>query len=401
MTKAEVPETYKTFQKGQVIYKEGQVTPVAYMVKKGAVLLYRTVNNRKVVIAHLKPGQIFGEMGLIMGEPANATAEAQITTECIAFDRVFLQSLLLKSPNPIQRILRHLLEQLQAMHTLVKARPYEDVFLGICQLLELYAQAQGQADPEETRTALKNAVSYAEFCRMAKTVLQVQQNEIDAVLEKLNRVNLVNIRGVKGATYKRDILGQMNKSSEYLRDQIVVITDPMRFMTAARNLKKEMAEEDLTGSNTGMVYLDVEDAAKRAGIEKSVLLRLICQQEIPEGVFSFREKALEDWLENLENDYFTLEGGRWKSWRPMIADDLVGVDNTSLQLAFTNLGQDKLLVLYAAAGEAGKAKIRENVSSKTKTMLDNDVQGLRVDLSEVAAIEAELFALLEKLGKRA
>ena len=35
------PETYKTFQKGQVIFKEGQVNPVAYMVKKGAVRLYR------------------------------------------------------------------------------------------------------------------------------------------------------------------------------------------------------------------------------------------------------------------------------------------------------------------------------------------------------------------------
>jgi len=243
-----VPDSSKTFAKGQIIYREGQSIPVAYMVKKGAVFLYRTVNNRRVVIAHLKPGQIFGEMSLITGEPANATAEAEVHTEVIVFDRIFLQSLLLKSPNPVQRILRHLMEQLRAMHTLVQERPYEDIFLGVCQLLELYAQAQGQTAPDEPRSKLKNAVSLAEFCRVVKTVLLAPQHEIDEVLDRLHRLGLIRVRDVKAATYKTDILGEVSKSTEYLRDQIIVIVDPVRFMADARQLRREMLDQGKIGA---------------------------------------------------------------------------------------------------------------------------------------------------------
>jgi len=392
-----VPESSKTFAKGQIIHREGQSVPVAYMVKKGGVLLYRTVNNRRVVIARLKPGQIFGELSLLLDEPANATAEAEMHSELIVFDRIFLQSLLLKSPNPIQRILRHLIEQLRTMHSLVQERPYEDIFLGVCQLLELYAQAQGQAPPEEHRSRLKNAVSHAEFCRAAKTVLLAPQHELDEVLDTLAGHGLVKIRDIRAATYKKDILGQQKKSTEYLRDQLIVIADPVNFMAQARNLHRELPEPSVEGSTHTLEYIDIHDLARRAGVDERVIYRCIALRELPEGLLCFPTDQADRWIESLDEDFFTTGGQNRHLNRGCIADDIVDEEGAALQLAFSHLGQSRLLLLYAAAGDAAKQKIRDNVSRKTRQELEDESRNVSVSLDEVVAIEEELFRLLEKV----
>ena len=60
---------YKIVEKGQLILKEGQVNTRAYMVKKGTVLLSKDINNRQVEVARVLPGQIFGVLPLLSGDP--------------------------------------------------------------------------------------------------------------------------------------------------------------------------------------------------------------------------------------------------------------------------------------------------------------------------------------------
>ncbi len=392
------PETYKTFQKGQIIFREGHVNTVAYMVKKGAVRLYRVVNNRKVVISRMLPGQIFGEMALITGDPSNATAEAEVHSELIAFDRTLFQSLLLKSPNPVQRIVRHLMAQLRALHELVQERAYKDLFLSVCQLLELHVQAQGKAPLDDQRSALKNAVSFAEFCRIAKAVLLVPQYEIDDVIDRLDTAGLIKVRDVKGATYRKDLLGQVSKASEYLHDRIIVIPDILEFMTAARALRREMEGEGSASHGTDLDYIDIHDFAERAGTEPGVIYRLICRKELPEGMICFPSEVVDAWLERVEDSFFDLARPRRGDRRLMVVDEVVDVDNAVLQLAFAQLGQQKIIVLYAAAGHRAKAKIMANVSTKMARILDEETQHLRVELFQVEAIEEELGSILDNIA---
>ena len=95
---------YRTFHKGQNIFKEGQKGSVAYMLKHGQVTLFRTLNNKRVVLARIKPGQIFGEEGLLTGEGRIANAVAEESCELIVIDQDVFHTMLLKSPGPIQRL---------------------------------------------------------------------------------------------------------------------------------------------------------------------------------------------------------------------------------------------------------------------------------------------------------
>jgi len=392
---ASTPETYKTFQKGQVILKEGQVNPVAYMVKKGAVCLHRVVNNRRVVLAQLKPGQVFGEMALITGEPFYATAEAEDLCELIVFDRVFLQSLILKCPNPIQRIMRQLFEQLRASYLLVHEQATIDIFLSLCQLLELVCLAsEGSVLVPGQRTTLTDAFSYVDFSRIAKNILVVSQQEIDDVLDKLNKINLIKVRDIKGATYKRDILGQLSKSSEYLRDRIIVLTDRPNFLSSARNLRKELTDER-SERTTGLETMDIHDVAALAKTDVSVIYRLIGRNEVPDGLFAFQREAVRAWIEDKGVRFFDHANIEAPDlFELQFVDDVVYVEDSLLRYGFLKLGPRKVQTLYAVAGEEARKKIRANLSKKMAEIFEDDIPTVQVAYAELAALEQEFYQLV-------
>lgn len=82
------------FNKGQVIFKEGQSAKHAYLIRSGKVAIYKDVDDRKIFVASMVPGQILGEMAIITGEPRSASAEAAEFTELLVMDQKTLQNAL-------------------------------------------------------------------------------------------------------------------------------------------------------------------------------------------------------------------------------------------------------------------------------------------------------------------
>ncbi len=98
------------FNKGQVIFREGQSAKHAYLIRSGKVAIYKEVDGRKVFVAFMIPGQILGEMAIISGEPRSASAEAADFCELLVMDKKTLQNAL----NDTLPIIKALLNQLIA-----------------------------------------------------------------------------------------------------------------------------------------------------------------------------------------------------------------------------------------------------------------------------------------------
>jgi len=55
----------KHFKPGETIYSEGEASDCAYIIASETVEVLRSMGEAVVPLAHLKMGQIFGEIGVI------------------------------------------------------------------------------------------------------------------------------------------------------------------------------------------------------------------------------------------------------------------------------------------------------------------------------------------------
>ena len=106
--------TMSTCEPGRVFYGPDEAGEVLFLLKKGRVQLYRlSTEGKKLVVAVLEKGAIFGEMSLLDGEPHAASVIALEDTELSTmsqeeFDRVY------EEMNPImQGIIQLLLDRLR------------------------------------------------------------------------------------------------------------------------------------------------------------------------------------------------------------------------------------------------------------------------------------------------
>ena len=79
---AEAGFILKRYQKGQVIFYEGEFADCMYDIRSGNVGIYANYGTlEEQMITDLKPGQYFGEMGVIEGQPRSATVVALTDVE--------------------------------------------------------------------------------------------------------------------------------------------------------------------------------------------------------------------------------------------------------------------------------------------------------------------------------
>jgi CRP-like cAMP-binding protein len=100
------------FNKGQVIFREGQSAKNAYLIRSGRVAIYKQVNDRKVFVAFMVPGQILGEMAIITGEHRSASAEAAEFCELLVMDQKTLQNALSDTLPIIKALLNQLIDRI-------------------------------------------------------------------------------------------------------------------------------------------------------------------------------------------------------------------------------------------------------------------------------------------------
>ncbi len=96
----------QSFAKGRMLYTPGETGEALFLLRKGAVQIYRmSPEGRKLVIAHLLPFSFFGEMSCIGQGMYDAFAEATEDSDVITMNCATLERLLISKPTVALRIL--------------------------------------------------------------------------------------------------------------------------------------------------------------------------------------------------------------------------------------------------------------------------------------------------------
>lgn len=99
---------YEKYSDGQVIFQEGTHGDWLYVVEDGTVEISRVVNNKRIIIATFKEGEIFGEVAYIAKVERSATATALGDTTVGIIDREFFDKEFNKLSGNFQLVLKTL-----------------------------------------------------------------------------------------------------------------------------------------------------------------------------------------------------------------------------------------------------------------------------------------------------
>ena len=107
----------ETYDKGTVIFKEGEIGKCMYIVYGGMVGIFKNYGDPKQVkLTDLYPVSFFGEMGMIADEARSATAVAEMDETFVEIIRPEgLENLFRESPAKVEMILKHLSYRLRML----------------------------------------------------------------------------------------------------------------------------------------------------------------------------------------------------------------------------------------------------------------------------------------------
>ncbi len=162
-----------TFPKGKVLFKQGDKGDAAYVVQAGAVGMYREAQGRKIPLATVRKGELFGEMAVVDSSPRMATAFALEESVVMVIPLDIMLDKMRKADPFIRAMISMLMNNLRSVHEsyMPKSRSLADAVNMLARQTDIVTRFL-QADlPPAFRTELGNKLK-----------------GLDGVLKELKRV---------------------------------------------------------------------------------------------------------------------------------------------------------------------------------------------------------------------
>jgi CRP-like cAMP-binding protein/thioredoxin reductase/Fe-S-cluster-containing hydrogenase component 2 len=83
---------------GEALFSEGDPADGLYLIRRGSVMVTRTIAGREVVLSYLSAGNYVGEMALLTESPRSANVRAAVTTEAVMLKADTFKRVLARNP---------------------------------------------------------------------------------------------------------------------------------------------------------------------------------------------------------------------------------------------------------------------------------------------------------------
>lgn len=115
------PIVYLSYAKGELIIKEGDYGISIYKILEGSVRIFRQEGQRKITLATLGRGEVFGEMTFFnfLLEPRSASVEAIDDVQVEVWHPAMLGDEYKKIPPVLRYVVKHTLNRLLKLNKLV------------------------------------------------------------------------------------------------------------------------------------------------------------------------------------------------------------------------------------------------------------------------------------------
>ena len=140
---------------GKTVFRQGEPGGSLYVIRAGKVRVLKESNGRQRMVTTLGPGDFFGEMAVVTGQPRSATVEVVEDAELLKVPAGKLEEMVRDSGEVAIRLIRHLAERLDSANRFIDLLLEDDVTARvILAIREARQNADGAAAPDITESDL-------------------------------------------------------------------------------------------------------------------------------------------------------------------------------------------------------------------------------------------------------
>jgi CRP/FNR family transcriptional regulator, cyclic AMP receptor protein len=140
------------WDRGEMIFREGDVGDTCYLLRTGAVVLTREhQDGRMVALAELRAGSLFGELAMFRGDTRSATAEVIEPAAAVALLAADVQRLIRRHPDIALKLLASLAERVSRTNERLLQQSFQTVAGRVASALvtqTIARQAEGAPDAD-------------------------------------------------------------------------------------------------------------------------------------------------------------------------------------------------------------------------------------------------------------
>jgi CRP-like cAMP-binding protein/thioredoxin reductase/ferredoxin-like protein FixX len=114
LTEVVASSRVEQYKAGQALFSQGDPGDALHLIRRGSVMVSRSIGDRDVVLGYVPAGQYVGEMSLLSSMPRTATVRAAVATETIRLEGAPFKALLDRQPALRQRLTEVYRERLAA-----------------------------------------------------------------------------------------------------------------------------------------------------------------------------------------------------------------------------------------------------------------------------------------------
>ena len=165
----------RSFEAGQTIFDEGDREKVLYVIQTGMVELIRSGPDGPRLLARLAPGEFFGEMGVLLGQPRSVRAVAASDSRLIELDGTTFEEMCVAQPEIAIRVIQRLAARVIDLEQRLAALGSDDLLRPVVRVLVRRADREaggGKLDTTLRRIAGEAGLSLLEAHRALGQLLE-------------------------------------------------------------------------------------------------------------------------------------------------------------------------------------------------------------------------------------
>lgn len=321
----------RTAAPGEVIYSEGFAgEAVMYVIADGKVEISTQCDEKKVVLAILGKGEIFGEAALLPSEPRGNTAKALTFCQLTVIEAGVVEEELARASPLLRHMMRTMIRRVKKRDDLLATYTHADFLPGVLSYAHVLALMAGVESGEERDGRMRRAaqeeisVPLPEVIKKCRAIAGHSRLHVMAMLKRMEKLNLITLEPGRsdhlGSTSTR-YSAQDGASSRQL-----VTFNPARITERAQ----QVADHDLDISIASELELiELTDLEALIGVEKKMILDKLSHGEIAEDVFAFRKSKVLNYVEEKGITYFSRRAARGVDKLKSL-DDLEFIDQRTL-----------------------------------------------------------------------